>query len=313
MSSVPRVDLWQVTYVAERDGFLPPLPTTAFHGGLGHALYHGVCVAKARPSCRGCPVERLCAYPRLFDPPVCELPLVRELGVTTEAPRPWALAPEAPFVPTGERPHPVRVDQVVRFRLAVTPAAADLWQPLLRALRRAGHFGFGERRQRVALKLLGVEPIGSEDPLPSTRVRLRLLTPLRIKHEGQIASSLTPRLLVEAIVRRAALLGSLGNDGCSWPEDWREKADSLRMRANLRITRASRFSSTQRRLLRWPGLMGWIDLEGEALPELWPLLCFGSKAQIGKATTFGFGRYEVDPHPAVEENGLEPGVGNGHG
>jgi len=289
----PQLQLWQIRYVARSRGCLPPLVTAAVHGGVGQALYHAVCLARARASCRGCPAEPTCPYPTLFDPPAPSDPALRQLGVTNEAPRPFAISPERPFVPVGPHWFTVEPGDALLLRLVVTPEVQSVWRDLWRALVRAGRKGFGERRERVCCDLDAVEPLDPADPAPATYARLEFLTPVRLKSDGRIASELSPELLFEAIVRRAALWAALQR--CAWspPAAWREQSRSLRMRAHLRLLRVRRFSSTQRRLLEWPGLIGSIELEGEELPNLWPLLCFGAKAQIGKATTFGFGRFRL--------------------
>ncbi len=290
---LPRLELWQIVYVARSSGRLPPLVTTAIHGGLGHALYHVVCVAKARESCRGCPVEQSCAYPQLFDPPAGGDPALRELGVTNEPPRPFAISPEPPFLPRNGSPFLLQPGHTLRLRLVATPRVREVWPALQRALRRAGRIGFGERRDRVTFELEAVECVQPEELQPSARARLEFVTPLRIKNEGRVASSLSPQLLFEAIQRRAALLArlqGLPNADVALPI---ERLASLSMRADLRLVRVRRFSSTQRRTMEWPGLMGTVELEGAVLPQLWPWLVFAAKAQIGKATTFGFGRFEL--------------------
>jgi CRISPR/Cas system endoribonuclease Cas6 (RAMP superfamily) len=42
-----------------------------------------------------------------------------------------------------------------------------------------------------------------------------------------------------------------------------------------------------------PGLVGHVDLEGD-FREVWPLVRFAERTQIGKATTFGLGRFTVE-------------------
>ena len=39
--------------------------------------------------------------------------------------------------------------------------------------------------------------------------------------------------------------------------------------------------------------MGRLTWRGESLMELWPLLCFGERVQVGKGAALGFGRYRL--------------------
>jgi hypothetical protein len=298
MSGLPRLHVWQIQYEVTRAGELPPLPTTALHGALARAVYDQVCIAKARPNCAGCPAEPSCAYPVLFEPPTKELDSLRELGVTTEPPRPLAIAPEPPLVPTREEPIAVRPGDRVRFRLVALGKVWDYWDVLRRALRRVGRKGLGGRNSRVELQLEELNPVPTAETIAPTRiadsVTVRFLTPVRLKNQGQIASSIDAPLLLDAIARRAALLAHLDETDWKPTEGLASAAAALHSVASVRLVRVGRYSGRQRRWMLWPGLVGTVRLRGPTLPELMPLLHFGSIAQVGKATTFGFGRYELD-------------------
>ncbi|GIW43293.1 MAG: CRISPR-associated endoribonuclease Cas6 [Candidatus Binatia bacterium] len=294
MNALPRLHVWLVRYEVLQDGTLPPLPTTALHGALARAVYSDVCIAPARPTCEACPAESHCAYPILFEPTPAACRRLREFGVTTEPPRPLAIAPDAPFLPTGESPIPVRRGQIVSFRLTATSKVWQYWEALRRGLERIGRQGLGPREERTRLRLVSVE--AHSTPLPNentNEVALRFVTPLRLKHSGQIASEVDGKVLAEALARRAVFIGHL--EGLVWqapPElgGWLESVESI---SAFRLVRVGRYSSRQGRWMRWPGLVGTLRLRGEGVRHLLPLLHFGSLAQVGKATTFGFGRYEL--------------------
>ncbi len=316
MPALPRLHVWQVHYEVTRGGELPPLPTTALHGALARTIYDDVCIAKARPDCAGCPAEQTCAYPVLFEPPTRELQSLRQLGVTTEPPRPLALAPDPPLIPTTEEPIVVRRGNRIRFRLVALGKVWDYWDHLRRALRRVGRKGLGARNSRVTLELEELTPLPSVEPQSASAtdsVTLRFVTPLRLKHQGQIASSIDGPLLLDAIARRAALLAHL--DGTDWQlsEKLASAAAALQSVASVRVVRVGRYSGRQQRWMLWPGLVGTVRLSGPTLPELVPLLHFGSIAQVGKATTFGFGRYELsfDGHSRGRELARTAAAENG--
>ncbi|GBD26345.1 hypothetical protein HRbin30_01677 [bacterium HR30] len=294
MNPLPRLHAWLIRYEVRKGGILPPLPTTAFHGALARALYDKACVAPARATCTGCPAEPCCAYPALFEPAPAERSQMRELGVTTEVPRPLVISPDQPFLPTGEEPLPVRAGQIVAFRIAATDKVWHHWNLLRQALDLVGRRGLGARETRVLLRLIDVQALASTPPnFDGGGITLRFVTPLRIKHRGKIASEIDGPLLVSAILRRARLLAEL--TGKPWVGDDRAErwAASLESVADLKLVRVGRYSGRQERWMLWPGLVGSLRLRGEGLGALLPLLHFGSLAQIGKATTFGFGRYEL--------------------
>lgn len=294
-SSLPTVRTWHAHFRATGPGVLPPLPTTALHGALARALSEEVCLAPARPTCRGCPAERGCAYPRLFEPTISvPTELQKAIGITDEAPRPLVLAPEPPLVPTGVDRHRVAAGDRIAFRIGLADAAADTFPILVRSVRRAGRKGLGSSGSRMRLELERLCPVGDPQPdSPPERATLQLLTPLRVKVNGRIQPSLNAAALVAALVRRATLLATI--EGPPWQPTFQPEqvAAGLEVTSSLSIVAVSRYSSRQRRSMTWPGLIGRLQLSGPGLTELWPLLRFGERVQIGKATSFGFGSYRL--------------------
>lgn len=293
MATLPPLVGHRVVYRALTSGMLVPLPTTALHGALARALWREACVAPARPACRGCPAQARCTYARLFEPlPMAGVPAVP--GVTDEAPRPLALAPEPPFVPTSRSPRPIQLGEEIAFRVTLASGAHDTTPALVRALRRAGRRGLGHAGVPVRLDLEEVSSVGNDvDKEAGERAAVELLTPLRVKREGRIASSLDAQTLVSALVRRAQLVASA--EGRRWEPgfDPVTLAAQIRVEGRLEVVAVSRYSNRQQRWMSWPGLMGTVQLSGPSLPTLWPLLRWGESAQIGKATSFGFGRYRL--------------------
>ncbi|MCX8072835.1 MAG: CRISPR system precrRNA processing endoribonuclease RAMP protein Cas6 [Candidatus Binatia bacterium] len=294
MTELPRLHVWLVHYEVTRAGVLPPLPTTALHGALARTLYDDVCVAPARLHCDGCPAQLSCAYPTLFEPTASNGARARPFGVTTEPPRPLAIAPDKPFLPTSERPFAVKRGDILTFRIVATGCVWQYWKALRKALQRVGHRGLGPHGSRATLELAEVVELTKLLPTePVQEVTLSFVTPLRIKHQGRIASQLDPSMLFEAIVRRARLLSLFEAQPWEPPAEWQQLAGSLHSVADLRLVRVGRYSGRQGRWMLWPGLVGTMRLSGDAVNELLPLLHFGSLAQIGKASTFGFGRYDL--------------------
>lgn len=294
-NSLPTIRLWQIHFRATTAGTLPPLPTTALHGLLGRALWREVCLAPARPTCRGCPARPQCAYPRLLETWVdSPSDVQRTVGVTDEAPRPLLLAPESPLIPTSDRPHHIEEGEVVTFRIGLAGDAAETFRPLIRALRRAGHAGLGSPASRVRLELERfVECSQAPEDSPPHRARIELLTPLRVKLRGRVQPALDATAVVTALVRRAQLLAS--TEGRAWrpPFNADDVATRIGVVSDLRVLPVSRYSTRQQQRMTWPGLIGSLQLSGAGLPGLWPLLRWGERAQLGKGTTFGFGRYRL--------------------
>lgn len=317
------------SFRAAADQLLPPYVGNALHGAFGHALYASVCAFPRRRRCEGCPVGAQCAYPLLFASRGRPTPEAVALGVHEEAPRPLAMAPEPAWAEPALRPRELRAGEPFEARLTLIGRAVAALPVVVLALkdlaRRGLGIGEGDRgadipAERPSLVLERVVTAGGhvvydrvtdcyappgtgwengvgEDTVVPEAVVLRLVTPLRLKLDGRIARDFTPADLARSLARRANALSLLY--GAGEPVfDERSVARAGRevdcVRSDLRRVEVRRYSSRQRQRMNWPGLMGEVEWRGPGLARLWPLLCWGERAQVGKATTFGFGRYALE-------------------
>lgn len=166
-------------------------------------------------------------------------------------------------------------------------------------------------------------------------VRLRLTTPLRLKRRKPIvtvvashissapAAGLQPKRnkqlvtpeqfafadLYSNLLRRAKDLQKIYA-----PEHAEEGADVGLPALNddpiydqkLRWYDPSRWSNRQDTSMKLGGLLGSLTLEGEALGPVWPLLWLGQWLHAGNDTSFGLGRYVLEP------GGLSNDIAKGH-
>ena len=116
------------------------------------------------------------------------------------------------------------------------------------------------------------------------------------------ASPFSPAL-ESAFGKLRALLGRLSalarfHDGGPLDVDFRgliEAAGAVRLvHDETRWTRWARYSARQDRRMEWEGLAGGAVYEGDLAP-FWPYLVFGQWTHVGSATTFGLGRYRIEP------------------
>lgn len=293
---LPEVCSFVARLRAEGPQRLPPLPTTSLHGALGHALRRAVCVDGGRASCEGCHIGHRCAYVGLVAP---RAPAGRGLGVTDRAPSPLVLSPETAL--NGQRWVELAAGETLGIRLTLIGRAVFADAALVRkALERAAGDGLGVAPEptartgaRPGLRLAGWEAAGPPcaTDRPPCAATLEFLTPVRLVAGGHIASRLDGHTLVHAVFRRADLLAQLYGAGRldPLPEAARTLLDVDDSR--LRLMRVRRYSSRQRRHMEWPGLVGELRVSGPGLAPLWPLLRFCEEVHIGKATSFGFGRF----------------------
>jgi hypothetical protein len=289
----------RATLVGREDQRLPALPTTALHGALARALYADVCIYPERPTCENCPRLLDCPYPALFEPVA---PTEAGEGVTDRAPPALVMAPErtgfpAPFLALrrGER---------LRFTLTLIGERARACRTLLvAALRGACREGLGVRAQpsqRGERPRLYLERVETREVSPAAGgaplARLVLRTPLRLKERGRISGHVTSALLWRSLLRRADILCRLYGSGPLAASDDGMPVPSFKVTAErVEVVPVRRYSSRQGRSMVWPGLMGVLDVAGPGVVQAWPLLAFCERVHVGKATSFGFGRYVLKP------------------
>lgn len=269
---------------------LPPLPTNALRGALGHALRALACRQRPNTPCNGCLHARGCGYPLLFEPPGRP---DAGLGVTDRAPPPLVLAPESRVL--GGPPIPLADGDSLTVRVTLVGRLAAAYEDLaIAALRKGAESGVGispaDKRSKVPLHLASVERVPSLDlPIPSA-AELTFVSPVRLHADGKIRGLIEAPQFLAALLRRTDTLTRLyGTE----PFDNLSAPDGLRFRSrDTHVISVNRYSSRQERRMELPGVLGTFILNGD-LASIWPSLLFGERVQIGKGTSFGFGRYRL--------------------
>lgn len=297
---------------------LPDYAGSAWRGLLGHGLRRTACVTR-QPNCTGCLLIHGCVYSQVFETPP---PPGLSAGGFSAVPHPYVLAvdPSAPkHYARGER-----------LSLGMTLMGAAITQVpyLIRALEVAGELGVGTDPGRFRLVHLEREAtLGSErwdivfrpevgdyrqvalespvlPPAPDS-LRLRLITPLRLKRDGHFVTprTFTPLDLIHHLdvrLRRLALL--YGGDPSAF--DRRRDADHARTmevaQRDLAWHDWTRYSSRQQARMQMGGIIGQLVLRGPGVAPLWPALWAGQWTHVGKGTAFGLGRYRIHPEGGSE-------------
>jgi hypothetical protein len=133
--------------------------------------------------------------------------------------------------------------------------------------------------------------------LPDTdTLKLRFLTPARIRVEGDLQTGLSFELLARNLLRRVSLLAAV--HGCAPIElDFRALialARNVETRASaLRWQDWERYSNRQQTKMKLGGFVGQVEYAGEAVREFLPLVVAGELLHVGAGTSFGMGRYEI--------------------
>lgn len=313
------------TFLLEGPLTLPPYAGSLFRGAFGWAMKRVVCVTRTY-DCPPCLLKDRCVYPYVFEtPPPPQAEVMRKY---TAAPHPFVLIP-----PDGGR----TLAQGHTFELGLTLVGKAVgWLPhFIFSLERMGRSGFGSRRISAALvavdgwidgrrsgvysvddrTLAGVEAFTDRVVVPvgpalapgadaaAQQVAMELRSPLRVRYEERLATTLEFQILIRSLLRRLAHLSYFhcgGDPSVVAFRDWIELAQQVRtVSSSLSWSDWTRYSTRQQTAMEFGGLTGRVAFEGPLGPFL-PLLRAGEIVHAGKGTSFGLGRYrihDVVPHP----------------
>lgn len=291
---------------------LPPYAGSTLRGAFGHAFKRVVCTLRGQ-DCSTCLLKQTCAYSYIFLTPLP--PDARIMRLYRAVPHPFVIEP-----PLDDHKSYTPGD-LLSFRLILIGKAIDYLPYFIYTFSEVGKLGLGRGRGRCSLTAVHqIGPDGAETaiyssgdqtlrpgprpttlvdlmirPAPSPRLTLQFLTLTRLKHAGQYTSDLDFRLLMSQLLRRLSAL-SYFHCGSELQLDFRGLLD--RAAAVKTLDRRldwhdwERYSSRQDQKMKLGGFVGRITFEAD-FAEFWPYLLLGEHVHVGKATTFGLGKYEV--------------------
>ncbi|MCS7313755.1 MAG: hypothetical protein NZ742_12715, partial [Acidobacteria bacterium] len=220
---------------AQAAGRLPPYAGSALRGSLAAAYKQTVCVVAHR-DCPQCHLRPVCTYPLIFEPPPRpDVPLLGAEGV----PPAYVLRPPPGRDWHHPTPQSIRPGQAWTFDLLLFGPAIAQFPLLLYAAQRAFQRGLGG--QRIPFRVLQVSQVHPRDrrsrnllpgrsklsyrnpcvvvlrpprrTRPVERLRIRLLTPLRLKQGGRYRFDARLDTLMAVLLRRLSRLGLLYGTG----------------------------------------------------------------------------------------------------
>jgi hypothetical protein len=294
---------------AELPGFKGLLLRSAF----GRALRLQSCEHARDARCETCNQAQDCAFAALFAP--------RALSPRSSLDSSSDAAPYVLHVPLADRAR-FGQDDLFVFEMALYGRALKHLETIVRSVERAALDGLGKMRHvfgvvrvddgweqrprqvystNIASELASaIRTIEPDDLLransePVERIRLELVTPMRIKMGGRLLRSLTLHELVRALIRRldevwpSAITEGLIGDMSAMVKA-ANKAETVE--DDTRWLDIDRYSARQQTEMKFGGLVGDVAYGGD-LTSLLPLVALGQLLHVGKNTTFGFGRIEI--------------------
>lgn len=287
---------------------LPLFSGSMLRGAFGHALRRICCISRQK-QCDGCPLLAGCQYPLLFEPRL----LQHTSGQPQPAP-PYVLEPPAV---QGE----LAAGEIWPVDVVLHGPALPHLSLIILAWMQAAVQGFGSQRVPAQLCQVQVEQPDTEahwltiwrhdqpfilphattqtpppPPPPAADVlRLHFTTPTRLLRQGQLVRvrELQAHDLLAALERRLHTLAP--SLGISPPPPLTTQLVTLQP-GQLRWMNWQRYSSRQQQEMNLGGFIGDVTLHGELTP-LWPWLWLGQWLHVGKNSSFGLGRYQLEAVP----------------
>jgi len=284
---------------------LPPYKGSALRGGFGHAFRKVVCAVR-KNDCTDCLLKHRCAYSYVFEtPPPPDTTMLRKYP---RAPHPFVIEPP------DEDKGIYEPGETLTFSLVLIGRGREYLPYFVYAFEELGKMGIGKGKGRYVVEEIrdGNDVIytaeskrlnspNSPIALPLEiddvhRLSLSFITPARIKFDEQITTDPEFHILIRNLLRRISSL-SYFHEGIKMELDYQGIIDrSMAVkttRKDITWNDWERYSSRQDARMNLGGFVGKLEFAGE-LGEFMPFLRLGELVHIGKATSFGLGKYKIE-------------------
>ncbi|MBL6985162.1 MAG: CRISPR system precrRNA processing endoribonuclease RAMP protein Cas6 [Candidatus Thioglobus sp.] len=304
---------YNIVSIFEKETKLSSFKGSMMRGALGHALKDIVCAVRVKV-CDSCLLRFTCIFPRIFEPK----PASDKKSEQANRPHPYIL--DSHKMDRGY----YKAGDEFTFSLLLFGSVIQYFPYFLYAFERMGLTGLGKRRdqgrttfvlqevysgeQRIYTResknismpltrsVLSITASSTQPKQTASHVRIRLVSPLRVKIDGRFARDLDFVEFMRFVLRRLRMLFSEFSEN-EWNVDEKsllQKATSITVMAkNIRWEEQVRYSNRQKTKLFIGGLSGTFEVNG----DLTPFIQFLKAAEIvhlGKETSFGLGKIKIE-------------------
>lgn len=289
----------------------PVYKGSTLRGAFGHAFKRVVCTLR-KNSCADCLLKQRCVYCYVFETPPPDGSEM--MNKYTAAPHPFVILP-----PTEDKCI-YRPGENFNFQLTLIGKAGEYLPYFIYTFNELGKRGIGKYRGTYNLKKVTKADTGAEvydgqgkihqsayettswdeiiddDKICQTgELTLRFHTPTRIRYSEDLVLDLEFHILMRNLLRRISLL-SYFHCGRRLDLKYRELIKGAK---NIRIKKRSlkwidweRYSNRQQTRMKLGGFVGDITFGGQ-LGKFLPYIILGQHIHVGKGTSFGLGKYEI--------------------
>jgi hypothetical protein len=295
---------------------LPIYKGSTLRGGFGHAFKRMVCRQKDWQACTPCQDGNACPYGYIFE---TSAPEESQLFSTIrDVPTPFVIEPPL------ESRQLYNLGDRISFNVILIGRAINYLPYFVLAFQELGRAGIGRSRGRYV-----IQRVSATDPWEQTRhlvydgvdllvggeqlvldndaiakraasfrsdqLTIQFVTPTKLVHAHRLAKEPDFHIIVRKLLQR---ISSLLYFHCEQRWDT-EYAKLINLAKSIEIrgmetdwTKWQRFSGRQRRHIPMEGLVGQATYHGNWV-EFAALLSIGELVHVGKATTFGHGKFLI--------------------
>lgn len=260
---------------------------SALRGGFGHALRKTACMTRMR-DCKQCPLYQTCPYPQIFAPPSDALRHTPPVPYIIEPP-PWGKTNYA-----ANSFYEFSLVLIGEYAIAQLPLIAFSWQ---RAFKKGINHGQAELRSILCENESSAQNLYQENkiqthsarltlqPIENTSATLHFRTHLRLQAKGKIlrAAEFDSALFLRQLQTRIHSY---------FPEAIPQPLNATLEAQNFTWREWRRYSNRQKTMMTLGGLIGDITLS-QLNSETQRALNLGQWLHVGKETSFGLGRYQL--------------------
>lgn len=297
---------------------LPPYKGSTLRGAFGITFRRLVCITKL-PECPPCILRHRCSYSYIFETPITE-----QMGpLTTFEPHPFVIEPPP------ETKELYRAGESFEFDLVLIGRAVDFLPYFIFTIDQMGDIGIGRGRGRYRLEKVSSHNPFAQDRAESviyegrgrplndcfhrtrfdpevlaksellsvtndadSRLTICFVTPARIKFQNHLITDIDFQIFWSNLTRRLSMLSAVHCDN-GFQIGQTDAAHSIRTeRSNLHWVDWERYSERQQTRMKLGGFCGEVTFEGN-LKRFLPYILLGQYLHIGKGTSFGLGKYEI--------------------
>ena len=275
----------------------PTFLGSTIRGGFGRVFRNLTCLTKER-NCLDCILLESCPYAYIFETGV------RESGKKYNAPHPFIFN-----IPDIKKD--IKKGETMDFSLILIGNGIQYFPYFVFSIAYLCTKGLGRESSKFTISHIKKDnkviykdkklEKGWDKPekidlnyVNTDAITINFISPTKLIHNGKLIRTPDFYVLIKAITRRLKLLQNYHNIGYE-----KDNSPLLETSKNIKVVNyyfenieLKRFSTRQKRKIKYDAFKGRVTFKGNITPFM-ELLKIGEIIHIGKATSFGFGRYKL--------------------